>query len=295
MTDTRRKGIFLAAFAALCWGTSGISGQYLLTERELAPAWMTFFRLLCSGLILLVAAKFWKRENIWQIWKEPKDRMLLFYFAILGMLGTQYGFFVAIKHSNAPTATVLEYIMPILIIFWNCISSKRLPRWMEIGCAFFAILGVALIATHGDFTNLAISSEALFWGLLAAASRAFYSVEPAKIIQKYGAPLVVGWGMTTAAIALSPVAFLTPFTGTIDDSVLGAFAFVVIFGTVLSFGMYMESTKYITPTDASILAALDPLTSIVLAVLLFDITFGHIELVGMALIILAVGVVAQKH
>lgn len=294
MTNIRKKGILLAATASLCWGTSGISGQYLLTERGLAPEWMTFFRLLCAGIILLLVAAIWKKEDIWQIWKDSKDRMLLLYFAILGMLGTQYGFFVAIKHSNAPTATVLEYIMPILIIFWNCISTKRLPRLIEMGCAFFAIFGVALIATHGNFNDLAISSKALFWGLLAAASRAFYSVEPAKIIQKYGAPLVVGWGMTTAAVALCPVAFTTPFTGAVDEMVLGAFAFVVLFGTVLSFGMYMESTKYITPTDASILAALDPLTSIVLAVLLFGISFGCMELVGMVMIILAVGVVARK-
>ena len=58
--------------------------------------------------------------------------------------------------------------MPILIIFWYCLSEKRRPRMRELFCAFFAIAGTALIATGGDFKSLAISEKALFWGLLSA-------------------------------------------------------------------------------------------------------------------------------
>lgn len=210
------------------------------------------------------------------------------------MLGTQYGYFASIQYSNAPTATILEYLMPILIIFWYCLSEKRQPRMMEIFCAFFAIAGTALIATGGDFKSLAISEKALFWGLLSALACALYTVEPVRIIKKYGAPLVVGWGMFTASFFLLPVTALTPFTGTVDTSVLLAFAYVVIFGTVCSFVLYLSSVAYILPTEASIISAIEPLSSILFSFLIFRLTFGFWELLGMALIILAVAAVARK-
>lgn len=73
---------------------------------------------------------------------------------------------------------------------------------------------------------------------------------------------MVGWGMFTAAFFLLPVTVLTPFTGTVDTSVLLAFAYVVIFGTVCSFVLYLSSVAYILPTEASIISAIEPLSSI---------------------------------
>ncbi len=292
--NTRNRGILFAAIGSILWGSSGIAGQYLLVERSIAPEWLTFCRLLSAGILLLLITMM-QGENIWRIWQDKKDRMLIVIFGALGMLGTQYGYFASIKYSNAPTATVLEYLMPILIIFWNCLSEKRWPRRIEIFCTAFAFIGTVLIATKGDFSALAISEKALFWGLAAAVACALYTVEPVSIIKKYGAPLVVGWGMVIAGLVMAPVTLGSPFTGTIDTAVSAAFLYVVIFGTICSFVLYLGSTKFITPADASIIAALEPLSSIIFAFFIFGLTFGAMELIGMALIILAVGAVAKKQ
>lgn len=293
MTADRKKGLLSASTGSVFWGSSGIAGQFLLINEHIAPAWLTFFRLLTAGFLLLLLTHFFK-GNISALWKDRKDRRDLLIFSAFGMLGTQYGYFASIQYSNAPTATILEYLMPILIIFWYCLSEKRRPRMRELFCAFFAIAGTALIATGGNFKSLAISEKALFWGLLSALACAIYTVEPVRIIKKYGAPLVVGWGMFTASFFLLPVTALTPFTGTVDTSVLLAFAYVVIFGTVCSFVLYLSSVAYILPTEASIISAIEPLSSILFSFLIFRLTFGFWELLGMALIILAVAAVARK-
>lgn len=212
MTADRKKGLLSASAGSVFWGSSGIAGQFLLINEHIAPAWLTFFRLLTAGFLLLLLTHFFK-GNIFALWKDQADRRSLLIFSAFGMLGTQYGYFASIQYSNAPTATILEYLMPILIIFWYCLSEKRRPRMRELFCAFFAIAGTALIATGGDFKSLAISEKALFWGLLSALACALYTVEPVRIIKKYGAPLVVGWGMFTASFFLLPVTVLTPFTG----------------------------------------------------------------------------------
>lgn len=293
MTAERKKGLLFASAGSIFWGSSGIAGQFLLINENIAPEWLTFFRLLCAGFLLLLLARFLK-GNISTIWQDRKDRATLLIFSIFGMLGTQYGYFASIRCSNAPTATILEYLMPILIIFWYCLSEKRWPRTVEIFCALFAITGTALIATGGDFRSLSISGKALFWGLLSALACALYTVEPVGIIKKYGAPLVVGWGMFLASFVLLPVVALTPFTGTVDMPVLLSFAYVVLFGTICSFVLYLGSVAYILPTEASIISAIEPLSSIIFSFLIFHLTFGFWELMGMALIILAVAVVARK-
>lgn len=291
--NTRKRGILFASVGSILWGSSGIAGQYLLSDGMIAPEWLTFFRLLLAGLLLLGLVGM-KGESIWAIWKHRKDRNRVLLFGALGMLFTQYGYFMSIKYSNAPTATVLEYLMPILIIFWNCMTEKRWPYGLEIFCTLFAFVGTLLIATRGDFTALAISPEALFWGLLAAVACALYTIAPVEIIKKYGAPLVIGWGMCIAAVVLAPVTACTTFTGEINTQSLLAFLYVVFFGTIFSFVLYLGSTKYISPAEASIVAALEPLSSVIFAFLIFGLTFGAMELLGMALIILAVGVVAGK-
>lgn len=73
-----------------------------------------------------------------------------------------------------------------------------------------------------------------------------------------------------------------------------AFVYVVIFGTVLSFCMYLGSVAYIDPGEASIIAALEPLSSIIFSFLIFGMSFGMFELLGMFLIIAAVMVVTGR-
>lgn len=293
MTSERRTGILSASIGAALWGSSGIAGQILLQGKGIPPEWLTFFRLLVSGLILVLTAYFLKKD-IFSVWKNGKDRLSLLIFGALGMLGTQYCYFAAIRYSNAPTATILQYLMPILIIFWTCFREKRRPSSVETGCTIFAIAGTALIATAGDFSSLSISPLALFWGLLSALSCAIYSVVPVTIIKKYGSPSVVGWGMLIASVVMGLISLFTPFTGTLDGETLGAFGYVVFFGTVLAFGLYLNSVAYIKPAEASIIAAFEPLSSIVFAFLLFHTLFGFWEILGIAFIIIAVALVARK-
>ena len=164
MNSNRKKGIIFASLGAVLWGASGIAGQYLLINEQIAPEWLTFCRLLLAGVLLLSLLAL-QGKKIFEIWKDKEDRISILVFSVFGMMATQYGYFASIAESNAPTATVLEYINPILIIFWNCFREKRLPDRLEIGCTVFAVAGTFLVATGGDFGALAISPKALFWGL----------------------------------------------------------------------------------------------------------------------------------
>ncbi len=291
--DWRFKGISLAAAGSVLWGASGIAGQYILVERGISPEWLTCTRLICAGAILLLIDWLFSGQSIFSIWKAAEDRWSLLAFALLGMLGTQYTYFAAIKFSNAAVATILQYLMPVIIVGWLCVSEGRLPYRREIFCAVFAVLGTVLLVTGGNWGHLSIPAAALCWGLLSAFCASFYTVQPVRMIAKWRASLVVGWGMLAGGICFLPFAQPWAYTVPWDIDLALSYAFVILLGTVFSFWAYIASVKYIRPAETSIIGALEPLSSILFSFLVFHMAFGAVELIGMFLIILAVYIVSR--
>lgn len=281
------RGILMAVSGCIFWGASGIAGQYLLTDRAIPTYWLTGARLILSGLFLLGLDRILSGRNPCRIWREKRDRLPLVLFGTLGMLGTQYFYFATIKESNAAIATILQYLMAILIVLWVCLRERRLPRLREFWCTLAAVLGTVLIVTGGRWDSLAVSPKALVLGLLSAAA-ALYTVQPRDMILRWGAPLTVGWGMIVGGLVRLPFAQPWNYDMPRDLPFLGAFAFVVLLGTVLAFSLYIASVQYIPPQVTGILGATEPVSSIFFSMLFFGLAFGPIETAGIVLILGAV-------
>lgn len=282
---SRAKGFILVTIAAVLWGISGTVAQYLFHIHHYSPEWLVVVRLICAGLLLLLLAIRTNGKKIWDIWKEREDRKQLLLFGILGMLGVQYTYFAAIDHGNAATATVLQYLAPIIVTCYLAFKGKRLPFPKEILAVILATLGTFLLASKGSLNRLAISEWALFWGIASAFALAFYTLQPLKLLKKWGSFIVVGWGMTIGGVGFS---FLNPpwkFVG--DTSISSHFAliFIIIFGTVIPFYCYLESMRYIKANEASLFASLEPLSAVFVSVIWLHVPFGLPEWFGTLFII----------
>ena len=287
------RGILMAVIGCIFWGASGIAGQYLLMDRAISTYWLTGARLILSGVILIGLDRVLSGRNPYRIWRSRRDRLPLVVFGAVGMLGTQYFYFATIKESNAAIATILQYLMAILIVLWVCLRERRLPRHREFWCTLAAVLGTVLIVTGGRWDSLAVSPRALVLGLLAAAAAALYTVQPRDMILRWGAPLVVGWGMFIGGLVCLPFAQPWNYDMPHDLPFLGAFAFVVLLGTVLAFSLYIASVQYIPPQVTGILGAMEPVSSIFFSMLFFGLVFGPVETAGIVLILGAVFVLSR--
>ena len=112
----RRRGIALALTGAVLWGGSGVAGQYILQDCAFATEWLVGVRMLISGALLLLIDLAVYRQDIFVVFRGRRDRLETIAFAIFGMLGVQYTYFAAIKFSNAATGTILQYLMPVVIV-----------------------------------------------------------------------------------------------------------------------------------------------------------------------------------
>lgn len=292
LKNTRVKGILLVLTAGILWGVCGTVAQYLFHYAGFTPEWVVGIRLLVSGVVLLILASLKVKSRIGAIWKDRKDARSLLLFSILGLLAVQYTFFMAINYSNAATATVLQYLTPVIITCYFALISKRLPTNKEILVVGLAILGTFLIATKGNMHSLSISVSALMWGIGSAFALAFYTLLPRKLLPKWGSTLVLGWAMLIGGICFS---FYNPpweFQGDWSFYAILAVIFVIIFGTIVPFICYLESMKYIRATEVSVLASVEPVAAAVVSILWLHVTFGIAEWLGTICIISTVFILA---
>ncbi|OCA72094.1 transporter [Chryseobacterium artocarpi] len=288
------KGFCLAVLAALFWGISGTFAQFLFQQRGINIEWMITMRLLISGFFLLFFAKFGEKSDLFEIWKNKKDAVQLIIFSITGMLAVQYTYFAAIKHSNAATATVLQYAGPVIIAIYLAFKNKRVPVLLEIIAIVLAVLGTVLLVTHGDISSLSISGAALFFGLASAVSLAIYTLQPVKLLSKYKSSLVIGWGMLCGGIVFSFVKAPWQVEGTWDLQALGYTAFIVILGTLVAFYAYLSAVKIIGGQKTSLLASMEPLSATILAVLWLNVSYSPVDWVGSLFIISTVFLLSIK-
>lgn len=258
-------GSVFCILSACLWGVSGAAGQYLFNHAGISPEWLVSARCLLTGLILLVFYQV-TRGGVFSIWMDKKDRIGIIIFALGGMLFMQYGYFAAIAHSNAATATVLQYTAPVLIVIYLAIRQKKLPTKLECIAVLGCLVGTILLATHGNLKSLSLSPQALFWGALSSLALAFYTVYPARLLAKYDAMLLIGWSMLILSFVMHFVHPSWDYAGNWNSAAVLAMVFIVIFGTTVPYLMFLNGVKYIGPTKSSLYASAEPLASTVVSV-----------------------------
>jgi drug/metabolite transporter (DMT)-like permease len=281
----RRRGILLVLAGSMLWGVSGTVAQYLFQKKGFSPEWLVDIRLLISGIILLLYAFIKGNEDIWQIWRSKNSCFNILLFGVIGMLSVQYTYFAAIKYGNAATATILQYLSPVIITCYLAFKNKRLPRAQELVGIVLAMLGTFLIITKGNINSISISQLALFWGISSAFAAAFYTIQPRSLLENFGSTLTVGWGMLIGGIAFSFVHKPWDFNGELSMNSILAIIFVVLFGTLIAFYCYLESLKYVQPTEASVLSSAEPLSAAFLSVLWLNVPLGISQWIGTICII----------
>ncbi|MET0963488.1 MAG: DMT family transporter [Noviherbaspirillum sp.] len=287
-------GFILAVAAAILWGISGVCAQFVFEQKQVGIEWLVTVRLLVAGVLLLLYSASRPRARIWHIWRSGRSALDLLVFSLLGMLAVQYTYFAAIRHSNAATGTVLQYLGPVFIALYFAFVRRRLPSRLEGAAIFFALLGTLLLVTHGDLGSMKISGLALFWGVSSAIALAFYTIHPARLLRENDAANVVGWSMVVGGLAFSLLSKPWNVPGLWDMQTVSAVGFIIVFGTLLSFYAYLAAVKRIGPQKTSLLACAEPLAATLVGVLWLHIPFTLMDWTGSLCIVATIFILSRK-
>ncbi len=294
-TNTKKEtiiGTFLTIAGGILWGISGVCGQFLFQNKDVTASWLVPLRLVTAGFLLLCYYVIRDKGKTFDIWKTKRNRIDIIIYGLAGMMLCQYSYFQTIEWSNAGTATVIQYLGPALIVVWVCLQTKRLPEKKEVLGVILAVTGIFLIATHGNPTTLALSQKALIMGLISAVSVVIYTVKPARMQAEFDTPLVLAWGMLIGGIALT-IAF-RPWNNKVifDGETFTALAFIILFGTMAGFSMYMTGVKMIGSVKASLYSCVEPVASMVLTAVWMKVSFTTPDLIGTAFVIATIIILA---
>ena len=285
-------GTFLTIAGGILWGISGVCGQFLFQSKDVTASWLVPLRLVTAGFLLLCYYLIRDKGKAFDIWKTKRNRIDIIIYGLAGMMLCQYSYFQTIEWSNAGTATVIQYLGPALIVVWVCLQTKRLPEKKEVLGVILAVTGIFLIATHGNPTTLALSQKALIMGLISAVSVVIYTVKPARMQAEFDTPLVLAWGMLIGGIALT-IAF-RPWNNKVifDGETFTALTFIILFGTMAGFSMYMTGVKMIGSVKASLYSCVEPVASMVLTAVWMKVSFTTPDLIGTAFVIATIIILA---
>ncbi|EMC44797.1 DMT family transporter [Streptococcus mutans] len=287
------KGTVLVVLAAIAWGISGVSGQFLM-KQGISVYLLTSLRLLISGLLLIGVVIWQQPQQIKAILEDKKVLVGIFGFSICGLLLNQFSYLQAIHYTNAGTATVLQYMAPVLVLTIICFKNRSLSTIGELAAILLAILGTFVIATHGQLGNLALSPVGLFWGLFSAVTYTLYMLLPIKLIHKWGSLLVIGLSMVMGGLVFGLVSRSWQYNSHFQAENLLAYFGLIIVGSVFAYTAFLKGVSLIGAVKGSLLASIEPIAAVFFSVAIMKEIFYPIDFLGMLLTILAVLIISVR-
>lgn len=287
------RGIGIAALASTMWGISGTVLQLISQNLAIPATWMLSVRTLVTGVILLVISAFMYGKRIFNVFQTRATTISVVTYAIFGLMANLLTFYYAIQRGNASAATILQYLSPLFIVLGGVVFLHRRPFRSDIIAFIIALVGVVLSITRGNITKLAIPLDSLLWGIGSGITAAFYVVLPQKAAEKNPPIVVLGWGTMIAGILFN---LYRPFwvnPPQISTTLVASVSTVVLFGTILPFGLLMEATKYAPSDVVSIMDALQPIVTSILSVIFFHLILNWVEILGIILVILAIYILQE--
>jgi len=269
--------------AGCLWGLSGTAAQVLFQRHGVSPQWLVTMRMAGAGLILLPILR--PRPPALHQWPS------LTLFAIFGVAAVQYTYFAAIALSNVATATFIQYTSVPMIAAWEVFRGRSRLTAARASALAAALAGVGMLALGGPdgMAQLRVTPLGLVFGLLSAATAAFYTLSSVRLVRTIGPWATTSWGFLAGAVPM--VLWAPPWAAHPRGSLFAVAAltgFVVVFGTLIAFGLYLASFRMISPTQAAITATAEPLAAAVAALVFLRVALLPLQYVGGAAILAAV-------
>lgn len=275
---------------AMLWGATGPLMEWLLSETPLTVPFLLTIRLTVAGVLLLLFLRVGLKKQVSTIWKQKIWLKQLFIFSIFGMLGLQYSFVATIDASNAIVATLLQFLAPIFVVLYVSLSMKKFPPRYQVLGILGTLVGLFLLLTNASFDTLLVSRKALIWGVTVGLSFAFYTLYPARLMKEWGVLVVVGWGMFIGGtvLGIATGVWRSDEWGLLKDgTMIILLILLILFGTA-AFVLFLSSMKYISPVETSVLSSIEPLTAMLISVLMFGATLGMWQLIGIVVMLVCV-------
>lgn len=272
----------LLVLATVIWGYSFVVMKHVVDV--VPPALLLGVRFTLAGLLLLIIL--YKRVKKHFSWNMVACGAALALFDFSAFLTQTIGLQYTTPGINAFLTATYCVIVPFA---WWVVAHKR-PSICNVGAAVIAVIGIWLVAvtTSGETLTLGFGEgltqicAVLFAIHIVLVSR-FSKTRDVLVLTVFQFIFEGLFGLCVGAVFETPPALCL-----ITPEVVGQMAFLIIFASVVAFGIQNVSLAYVPPAQASLFLSLESVFGVIFSVLLYGEVVTARLLLGFTLIFAAI-------
>ena len=287
----RTLALILVGLAGVLWASSGVAVQDFFAHSYKSAMDLTNIRMIMAGFFLLLIA--WLHGGLKRSLRilrfKPQLWIDTVIYGIIGMAIMQFTYFQAISIGGAAATTVIQYSCPAFVVLFDSLYYRRLPGRGEVIAVILAMAGVFLLVTGGDIDKMVVPLACVLWSLASGATFAFSAIFPKHLFEsRVDQYFLTSVGMIIGGLFTFLLVDEMNWLPFFESDTIFDVMWIVIFGTVGAFLLFNIGLVYLTPEEASVTAAMEPVASVIISFFVFGTVFGLIETVGIIMVILAI-------
>jgi len=195
-----------------------------------------------------------------------------------------YAFFKAIQIANVATGLLGFASFPLFVLLLEFALLRARARGLDWTIAGLVVVGLLILVPEPSLHNPVV--QGLAWGVLSGFSFALLAVSNRALAARRAPTVIAFWQNVCAAACLAPALALAP---TRPDA--REFALLLVLGvvcTALAHSLFIRSMRVLSAHTASVVAALEPVYGIALAIVLLGEVPDARTMLGAVLIVGAV-------
>ncbi len=284
------RGFLLLVAAALCWGTSGITGDVVARRTDLGPLDIAWYRMAIGAAVLLTAAAVTRRRSSGTRTRVPVTRATVGRLAVIaaGLATYQATFFAAVATAGVSIATLVALgLAPLMVAVGSAALGHGRPDRATVTALTVAVTGLVLLV--GTSAGADTGNTVVLGALVAVGcAGAYAAVVVTSGRLPTGVPTTTA-GFTGGALLLTPVVLATTGLHVPTDPVaLGLLLYLGVVPSALAYGLFFAGVRVLAAPVAAIVTLMEPLTATVLATVLLGERLPAAALGGGLLMLAAV-------
>jgi DME family drug/metabolite transporter len=281
------RGFLLVVLAALCWGTSGVSGQIVADRTALGPLDIAWHRMAIGATVLVTAHLLSRRPRTGAPIPLRRGTAVRLVLVGAGLAAYQLAYFAAVAAAGVSISTLVALgLAPLLVAVGATVLGHGRPDRATLVALVAALAGLVLLV--GVSAEADSGTAVVVGALLAVGSALGYAVVTlAGTDVPDGVPVALV-GFAGGALLLTPVALISGPTFTTDPLAVGLLLYLGVVPSALAYALFFTGLRTVPGAVASIVTLLEPLTATALATAFLGERLAPGALAGGGLVLAAV-------
>ena len=280
----QRNGHLALLGSNVMWGVMAPISKFVLAGGFITSAALVDIRIFGGTVLFWIVSMFIAPEKV-----DRKDYLKLFGAGFFSTAFNQLCFIKGVSLTSPVDASICTSTLPIWTMIMAALFLKEPVTGKKAGGVMLGLGGALLLVFFGNGRNAGGSSNV--WGdllcLLSQISYAVYLVFFQDVIKKYSPVTLMKWKYTFGALILLPLVFSSIFSvewASLPSDQLGGLAYILFFGTFLSYMIVPIGQKHLRPTVVAMYNYLQPVTAAAVAILWGLESFSIVKLIAVILI-----------